>query len=159
MSTATFVRASLAPVEEAVARYHRETPGRQIAEDLDLDPSNVSRRFSSALRPERLLDCFTGRQVLRMIAGDAARGGDLLDRLMRTVRGQGEGDASAVPASARELERRCIAIVHAIVEAAADGAYSVDEAADITNRVRLLIMAAEGSVLPNFDAASKAVRK
>lgn len=158
MSTATFPRADLAPVEQGLARYHRDTAGRQIAEDIDLAPSNVSRRISSALRPDRLLDAFTGRQVLLMIAGDARRGGDLLERLLRMARGGREGDVDAAPASARELERRSIDLAHAILEAQRDGIFSADEAADITAKYRLMAMFAEGGALADLDAVHESDR-
>ncbi len=155
MTTATIHRADLAPVEASVARYYRETAGAQISEDIGLAPSNVSRRFSSVLRSDRIVDAFTGRHVLSMLVADHRRGGDLLDQVRRAADGAPTGDPAAAAASADELARHGVALAHAVAEAKADGVITDEESAAITDLSRKLMLAANGGCLANLDALAQ----
>jgi len=159
MTTAQFASVDFAPVEGVLAHYF-EGRVESIGEDIDLAPSNVSRRRNSAIKPQQYLDRFTGRQVLSALAADAARGGHLLDHVLRAIQpGAPRGDAIAAAGEMRAAMRILAQALHEGMEALADNHLSPEEA-QVFARVWRAAMVASPTMLAHLDArAAQAVQR
>jgi len=144
----------LAAVDTALARYLSATSDVLIADDIGLHSANVGRRKLKILdgAADAELDAFTGRQVLRMAAADARRGGKLLDEIVRLCSPLApSGNPDEALDVARQGIRRLLSTLESAVEATEDGELSPDEAEEVAARFRLLSIAV-GAYLPHLDA-------
>ncbi len=126
----------------------------QVGKDVGLHHSNVGRRkFRAASgEVEHAVDAFTGRQLLRMVRADAARGGRLLDHFVRDTSPLApSGESAHALRCTREAIRRLMATTEDCYLASEDGDLTPSEAQCIAARLRVLAIAAS-AWLPHLDA-------
>lgn len=138
----------------ALEAYLDSASDVQAGRDMALHHSNVGRRKFRVTsgEVEHVVDAFTFRQGLRMVRADAARGGRLLDAVIRDVSPLAPmPDASQALQCTREGIRRLMATTEDCYLASEDGELTPSEAECIAARLRVLIASA-GGWLPHLDA-------